>query len=233
MLKKYPNLKNPPIVEVVVGISIELSMEEIDILSKSEELKKQFPIKKEIKVSSIEGNEQGIKSINDDINGYLFQNEDNLINIFLEKNRIAYSIRNKYISFEELKENYINLVNIFQKKLPASKQIKEIGLRYINKVIDIQDTNLFKIQLIIKKEKIIPFVVKFNKDNNNIKSTIIATLGMKDKSNNKYDIILDINTHTQISSLDDIENSLDIMREEKNEIFFSSFDKKLIELWEK
>lgn len=228
MVESYQNLKNPPIKEVVLGISIELSMEEINILCS--ELIKEYPIKKEIKVSSIEGNENGIQSINQDVNGYILQTEDNLVKVFIEKNRIAYSVGKKYKSFEILKKEYLKIIDVLQKKLHISKGIGEIGLRFINKIENVSNIGLFNIQLSINKIKIFPFFTRFEQNNKDIKSIIIVA-GNQTKDNS-YEIILDIDTHAQISTLSQITDILERMRREKNRIFFSSFDESLIKNWE-
>ena len=228
MKNKYPNLKNPPIKEVVVGISIQLSMEEINSLC--QDLIKEYPIKKEIKINSIEGNETGIQSINVAVNGYTLQTEDGFTRVFVERNRVAYSVGNKYISFEELKRNYDKLIKVLQTKLSPSKGIGEIGLRYINKITSVTNIKLFKIQLGCGRNRLHPFFARFEKDNENIKS--IITVIENRTPDEIYEIILDIDSHARISTLDDVSATLDKMRKEKNKIFFSSFEDSLIKNWE-
>lgn len=228
MLREYPKLKRSPIKEVVVGISVELSMEDIDVLG--QELVTDYPIKKEIKISSIEGNERGIQSINEDVNGYIFQTEDGAIKVFVEKNRIAYSVVREYSDFDELKKKYMKIINTLQDKIQPFKGIGEIGLRYINKIDSISNMELFNIKLTFDQNSVAPFFARFEKYENDVRSIIVV---VENKLEDKvFDIILDIDSHTQISKLDDIEKALNKMREVKNKIFFSSFDNSIIKTWE-
>ncbi|KAF0134248.1 MAG: hypothetical protein FD145_760 [Candidatus Saganbacteria bacterium] len=129
-------LGSAPIIEAVIGISVNRLFENKDEIKAAFDktpLKNIYTTHKTTKIVSFQIDEKDGRTIAEDAVGFIFSKENE--SLFIEKNRITLSDRNKYQSFDELlkKYKYIwNEISPYIKNI-ENKEIIDIGIKCVNK----------------------------------------------------------------------------------------------------
>ena len=136
-------LDKAPITEVVIGLAIEgifNTPESIDTFYEQSTLKEHFMNKEVIKAVTFEISEKP-KISKDVSSGFAFTNADKTETINIELNKIMYSDKSKYVSYEIFIEKFGGILDSIIKFAKSPVKINEIGLRYVNNF----DLNPFKL----------------------------------------------------------------------------------------
>lgn len=244
----FKKLKNPPIKEVVIALGVSKLFENISELAPvSQYLSTMFKERKESFKRDIVVDDNNVKDTKL-LNGYMFISENKKEFFNLEGNRIAFTSREPYTSFDVFFDKF---AAILEGVLENKKDImfdKKIALRYLN---------IFNVSISTELEKILKFLPNFATQ---LDGQYYAGLGnftgVFDLSNNdpiakanarvnlvlrplplkgsqdlaKLSIIFDIDTSKQIEeiTLDKIKENLKNLKDFKNQIFFSNINTNLI-----
>lgn len=240
-MKKHPTLKNPPIIEAVIGINVDCFSDDaiIKSLYESTSLKELYPNTKETKRVLFQLNPTG-HNIAQGVEGYVCESEDE--QLFLEKSRITLVDRNKYETFERLLAKYKIIweqVSLFAAKYNLPLTASNIGLRYKNAFklpLNEQEYLSYfsiapQIELSTKKKNFASIgefasVFKLNSTTSNATAAIQVVYQII--NDNQIEVIFDIETNMDISSqinFEVIKNTLYILKDFKNDIFFANVPK--------
>ena len=239
---EYCKLNNPPIKQVIVGLvfeSIFKSIDDIIDFYEKSDLKGSFSKKGKTQVMTFQLGDSS-KLTQDVLEGLKLINDNNLIDVIIEPNRILYVDRNKYKNYETFISKFYNILNCFFKSNIKEFKIQEMGLRYIN-TFNISNSDIGKTFYISPNINLLnneqngyyayignSLIVSNILDSEN--QSIFANVKTQYIPSSQLDLInvtFDIDTHlTQIftlSEINDIEKRLIELKNFKNKIFFSNF----------
>ncbi|MDR1195096.1 MAG: TIGR04255 family protein, partial [Endomicrobium sp.] len=150
----------------------------------------------------------------------------------LEKYRIAFDNKGKYSNFDNFVNEFVELLAIIERNL--EKKINatgDIGLRYINEFsLKFEDLGLFKISLNTGIKEIgLDFNAAYEVKNENVRSVVRVSRRVKNKDD--VLIVFDIDSHMSCAGGEEVIGKFKHLRAEKNNIFFSNVNEKLIERW--
>jgi len=232
-------LNNPPIKEVIIGLSIDglfSSLEDITLFCDNFSLKEKYVNKEEIQSVTFEVGEEP-KIIQNTASGIVIFTANDDETIHIQPNNIMFTDKTKYESFEIFFEKFAliatNIREIFNKKI----EVSDIGLRYVNNFSIPMEKLLesFKIAPTISCEEdrdvfagianylsVTNIVSTFD---NSLQASIKTAFRALDINN--LNIIFDIDTHITepftVDAVDDLKNKLSQLKDFKNKIFFSNF----------
>lgn len=233
-------LGRPPISEVVVGISFEnifKSFEEIQNFYENSNFKSSYTIEEELRAISLEVSEQPQLTQNI-ARGLSFSSKDKKESIYIETDKLMFSDRNTYISFQVFIDKFILILDELFKFSNNSISVQDIGLRYNN--IFRLPFNILANQFKIKSSMNIDefdkqYAIYLNHlemsniqslENENMFATVKTIL--KDSNDVSLQVIFDIDTHLQkkynIVSIEEFNSKVRLLKNFKNKIFFSNFE---------
>lgn len=241
MCIKY-KLENPPIKEVIFAISFLdefFTIEDINkIYDGSDYIKKIFINRKSTQSFQLQLNTSPTITENKQV-GYYFSSQNNNDTMILEPNRFLLSDKNKYISFDSF---FDKIKRVFNEILVKQKTIKtkDVALRYVNQISLDQNNyagllktgpcfNLYtndKIPFATMSKYLGIFQINSVK-NKNIKANVKTIFSSN--TANKINMTLDIDVHSfeekNIKNNEELLDTLLMLKEFKNEIFFSNLPK--------
>lgn len=244
---EYPNLANAPITEALVDIRLKLpkgfNVDNFKLIGKK--LMDEYPIEKtlhfrEAKIS-YKDKEQRIAT-HDTINGYRYQSSNGTKIVQLRDDGFTYNKLKPYNSWEDVRDEALRIWNLYT-DLVKPEFINRIALRYINNLNAPLPMNDFKVYLTCPPEvpqglpqNISSFLyrVVVPQSDNRITAIITQALEAKVDFKDKLPIILDIDVFkiTPEGFLEEnISAILEKLRTLKNQIFFNSVTKKLLEAY--
>ena len=236
----FSNLKNPPAMEVVFGVSIEddsnFDIQKLNI--SGENFRNTFPTQEDIKEIIIDANDKNSHVSTKNL-GYAYKTSDNEELTQFRSNGFTYSKLGNYAGGDDFLKNVLSTWSTYRDSRDKFK-ISNIGLRYIN-VITVDNFNynykeFFKVFLETTDEigKIEKHRYKYTKDFVEQKCTSVVNFYLDTiKSDGEAKFILDIDIIKKdiISPLSnkDLEEHFKDMRYCKNVIFFSTLEKEILE----
>ncbi len=238
MINKY--LKNPPIIEAVIGISVNKLFEnekEIESAFESSHLRAIYTVHKKNQTVLLKINEKDGSIIAQNVEGFVFSKENE--SLFLEKNRITLSDKNKYQSFEDLSKKYEYIWNnVFPYiKNVNNKEIIDIGIKFVNKFdLTAKDINSNKFligpsisledkETKIKIGKLQEFFTIQKIVSDEYKAFANVKTIMKPVQNKKIQCIFEIDVHDYEKmslDFDRVKSVLNRLRSFKNSIFYAN-----------
>ncbi|MDR1196588.1 MAG: TIGR04255 family protein [Endomicrobium sp.] len=242
-------LKNPPIKETVIGIGINNYFSgDLKDTSLYDEIVKIYPKTSPNYNTGITIIDGKIQKTDNDICGYCFQSEDNRESVFIDNNRIAFSDRSKYESFEVFFNKFKKVSEIIGHKKPIEK-CSQIALKYVNQIFleqnELLDANSPKIKFLPnfrtnKDGKLFAELAQFagnyvlqSASNTQVKSFVNTSLQFIGNPP-RLQVLFIIDTVIDISNADkdalsNLENYMSQLREFKNMIFFGNVEKDIKE----
>jgi len=219
-------LSNSPLREVLVGISINLTEEQLKTIEESGIIERLYPIKRP--VIGISFNQLN-NSASQVLGGYNYISKDDKETILLDKTRITLSNRNKYKGFDSFIAPFIKILSGLSPIIGDFKQNTDIGLRYINEMIlTPAELKMFKISLNDCNGIVDNYGAGFRI---NQKDSFVNIAIQKDLlQDESYRVIFDIDSHAKLTT--DVVSTLNALRKLKNNIFFDNIDESLIKKWE-
>jgi len=234
-------LKNPPIVEAIIGVQLNKDYHHIKALKNiyDASLNKKYPIINNCTANQIGFNlEEKAGFEYKQERGLKLSNEDKNQIIFLEKNRVSLSQLPPYTSGDDLIEKYEEIWGFFSEHIKIDS-LKGIEVRYINK-FELEEEKLedyFKIKLEkgetdfeMPRERL---VARYDTRSQRYNANATINTIVQKINNEKVSIIFDIDTHefnVSYNNFGTIKDTLYRLREFKNKIFFSNLPKAK-ELW--
>lgn len=216
-------LSNSPIREVVIGVLLNLTEEQLNSVVNDEDIKAIFPKKQAVPgVVFDKANNVFVQTPE-----YAFSTENDKQTMFLGKTRITLSSRDKYNGFDAFSGSFLKIFNKIAGINGSITSGVDIGLRYINEMIlTPAELKLFKISLNYQNDNVDNYRAGFriNKEigfvNINIQKDTLPD------SNSR--VIFDIDAHTKYTN---IEENMSILRELAEDVFFNNVEPELIQKW--
>ena len=239
----HKKLDKPPIKEVILGIAFENlfnTPKDIEDFYEQSAIKSKFITKEDVKEVKFEISEKP-KISQDIISGCILTSADKHETINIVSNTVMFSDKSQYVSYENFITKFNNIMENILLYCSKPLTIKEIGLRYINNF----NLNSQKLE---SEFKIVPTLNLINPNDQtslyaamsnslsmvNIQSAIypnmFATVKTVYKAHNPLllNITFDIDTHDTttytISSKEELNEKIILLKEFKNMIFFSNFE---------
>lgn len=233
------NLINPPIKEVIIGISFEelfKTPEDINDFYQKSFLKDKYPKIDEIRTISFEiGNEPKLgKNLSI---GSIITSEDDSELLHIEFNKLMFVDKNKYTDFDNFINKFTSIISEVLKLKSEIIPASDIGLRYINKFkLPLNKLNEFHIVPTFtcyeQNEVYAQYINHLtmtnirSAENENIFANVKTILGNANGIN--IDITFDIDVHLKmmynINNVENFYNEILQLKNFKNKIFFSNFD---------
>ena len=216
-------LSNSPIREVVIGVLLNLTEEQLNSVVNDEDIKTIFPKKQAVPgVVFDKANNVFVQTPE-----YAFSTENDKQTMFLGKTRITLSSRDKYNGFDAFSVSFLKIFNKIAGINGSIASSADVGLRYINEMIlTPAELKLFKISLNYQNDNVDNYRAGFriNKEigfvNINIQKDTLPD------SNSR--VIFDIDAHTKYTN---IEENISILRELAEDVFFNNVEPELIQKW--
>ncbi len=216
-------LSNSPIREVVIGVLLNLTEEQLNSVVNDEDIKTIFPKKQAVPgVVFDKANNVFVQTPE-----YAFSTENDKQTMFLGKTRITLSSRDKYNGFDAFSGSFLKIFNKIAGINGSIASSADVGLRYINEMIlTPAELKLFKISLNYQNDNVDNYRAGFriNKEigfvNINIQKDTLPD------SNSR--VIFDIDAHTKYTN---IEENMSILRELAEDVFFNNVEPELIQKW--
>lgn len=216
-------LSNSPIREVVIGVLLNLTEEQLNSIINDEDIKTIFQKKQAVPGMVFDkANNVFVQTPE-----YAFSTENDKQTMFLGKTRITLSSRDKYNGFNTFAAHFLKIFNKIAGINGSIASDADIGLRYINEmVLTPAELKLFKISLNYQNGNVDSYGAGFriNKENGfvniNIQKDILTD------SNSR--VIFDIDAHTKYTN---IEENISTLRELAEDVFFNNVEPELIQKW--
>lgn len=246
MSNKYPHLNNAPIVEALIDIKYKLSDNfDLNLFKKFAEKKqsifKTSKLIRELEAEIIRGEEINKLSHKDELVGYRLISNDGKKILGLQKKNFTFSILKPYTNWKDLvnqAKEYWTKIN----KIIEAEHIHRVAVRYINNLNIKPPINEFSDYLTSPPtihpnlpQAVSSFLTRIVLPNPEKKITAIITQSLTSGDYSKsVPIILDIDVF-QINNKGynelEIWQTLEIIRDYKNDIFFNSITKRQLEVY--
>jgi uncharacterized protein (TIGR04255 family) len=247
MSGKYPTLPNAPIKEAIVDIRCILpkgfNIDQFNSIGAK--IANDYPMQQTMKlhetVIDLKDYERSVKT-RDRINGYKCQSSDHTKIVQLRDNGFTFNRLKPYKNWEDVRDEALRLWSLY-KELAEPVSINRVALRYINNLNIPMPINDFADYLTCPPEvpKGLPqgissffYKVVIPFDDSRITAIITQAFEPKVDSKHNLPIILDIDVFKfTLDGLleEDILRILEKLRNFKNQIFFKTITKKLIETY--
>lgn len=216
-------LSNSPLREVVIGVLLNLTEEQLDSIVNDEELKIIFPKSQVVPgVVFDKSNNVFIQTPE-----YAFSTENDKQTMFLGKTRLTLSSRDKYNGFDVFAVPFFKIFNKIASLKGSVIPGADIGLRYINEMIlTPAELELFKISLKYQNDDVANYGAGFRINKENCFANI--NIQKDSLSNSEARIIFDIDVHAKYTNTGE---NISELRELAEKIFFDNIDIKLIQKW--
>lgn len=247
MTNQYPTLTNAPITEAIVDIQCKLpkGLQVDQFKAIGESISGEYPIEKVMHLhqAKIDVNDSEQKvTTHGKINGYRYESTDGKKIVQLRDNGFTYSRLKPYVDWNDIRDGALSIWNLYL-DLVKPELINRIALRYINNLNAPLPMSDFKEYLTCPPEvpeglpqSVISFFyrVVIPHSDRRITAVISQAFEAQVEFKDKLPIILDIDVFkitTDGFLEDDIVTILEKLRNFKNQIFFSSITKKLLETY--
>lgn len=216
-------LSNSPIREVLVGVSTNITENQLKQFENRAKIERFYPNKQ---ISPGLSFDQA-RNFFVHTPGYTFSTKDGKQTMFVDKTRLTISNRDKYESFDKFIYPFLDLFHIFVDVVGDIKPGSDVGLRYINEMfLTPAELKMFKICLSNSSGGVenygagFPIVKEEAFVNVNIQKNALPDLQSR--------VIFDIDAHVKYTN---IEESLAKLRASVEEVFFDNIDDSLIQKW--
>ncbi len=216
-------LSNSPIREVVIGVLLNLTDEQLNSIVNNEEIKTIFPKKQVVPGMLFDKANNAFVQTPE----YAFSTENDKQTMFLGKTRITLSSRDKYNGFDAFVEPFLKIFNKIAGIDGSITSGADIGLRYINEMIlTPAELKLFKISLNYQNGNVDSYGAGFRINKENSFVSINIQKDTLPDSNSR--VIFDIDVHTKYTN---IKEDINKLRELAEDIFFNNVEAELIQKW--
>ena len=216
-------LSNSPIREVLVGVSINITEDQLKQFENRAKIERFYPNKQISPGLSFDQS----KNFFVHTPGYTFSTKDGKQTMFVDKTRLTISNRDKYESFDKFISPFLELFRVFVDIAGDIKLGSDVGLRYINEMfLTPAELKLFKICLNDSNGGVENYGAGFPI----IKENALINVNIQKNAlpDSQSRVIFDIDAHVKYTN---IEESLERLRSLTESVFFDNVDDSLIQKW--